>query len=276
MSYQRIIVICTEGMPATIFMRKFLSSNDQVTHIYFSHSLRGGFFQKLGKAYKLLKKKSWQFLAYKLLETSIFNLLCRIVNPSATIRVMASERGIKIGHVADVNDPTFIKEIEKTGGDILLSVYSNQLMCKELIDTPNKYAINVHGTLLPDYRGGAGYFHYLADSHSRAGATVHFIVPEADAGDIICQEELQIDPGDTVFSLHARLCEIGALAVIKALDLLQRDDFKAKKIENIQKKLYWMPNRAEMKRFHRKGRKLFTWKVSFNYLLGRTETAAKA
>jgi folate-dependent phosphoribosylglycinamide formyltransferase PurN len=252
-------------MPATIFLRDFLEHNQNITHIFFSHSLRGGTGQKLDKARQLLKKKSWQFLAYKILETRGFNLYTKLFKSGKTINGLAKKHGITIERAADVNDPEFIEKIKKSGCNIILSVYSNQLFGKPLIEAAPDACINVHGTLLPDYRGGAGYFHYLADDRDEAGATVHFIVPEADAGDVIWKEKFPIETDDTVYLLHVKLCQAGARAALKALELLKDPDFKAQPIENIQKKLYWMPSPKKMKKFHKLGKKLFTWRHFFKY-----------
>jgi methionyl-tRNA formyltransferase len=226
--------------------------------------LRGDSKSKLEKALKLVKKKSWQFLAYKILETRIFNIYTKLFKPSTTIAGLARSRGITIGRVADVNDPLFVQQVKDSGCNIILSTYSNQLFGPKLIEA-TKVCINVHGTLLPDYRGGAGYFHYLANNRETAGATVHYIVPEADAGDVIDREEFAIEANDTVYLLHVKLCEAGAKAALRAIEKIKDKDFVPSKIENISKKMYWMPSRKKIRKFHKKGKKLFTLSHFFKY-----------
>jgi methionyl-tRNA formyltransferase len=99
--------------------------------------------------------------------------------------------------------------------DLFVSVWYRRLLSRELLAIPRLGAVNLHGSLLPRYRGRAPLNWVLVNGEERTGVTLHWMVEEADAGDIIAQEEVAIDPADTAPTLYAKLVGAGA-------DLLRR------------------------------------------------------
>jgi len=107
------------------------------------------------------------------------------------------------------NGPEVREALAPLDADVLLSVWYRRLLGPELLGLPKAAALNLHGSLLPAYRGRAPVNWVLVNGESRTGVTLHHMTPEADAGDIVAQEPIDIDPEDTALSLYRRIVKVG-------------------------------------------------------------------
>lgn len=98
--------------------------------------------------------------------------------------------------------------------DLLLSVWYRRLLGLALLDLPRVAALNLHGSLLPAYRGRAPVNWVLVNGERRTGVTLHHMTVEADAGDIVAQEPIAIDPEDTAASLYERVIDVGVRLLV--------------------------------------------------------------
>lgn len=108
--------------------------------------------------------------------------------------------------------------------DILISAGWLYLLTKEEISAA-RYAINVHGTLLPKYRGTRVLPHILMNREKESGVTVHFIDEGMDTGDIILQEFFPISPFDTTRSLYRKTLEFEPNVLCKAVSMIKSGSF---------------------------------------------------
>jgi len=93
--------------------------------------------------------------------------------------------------------------------DLFLSVWYRRLLGPDLLALPKMAALNLHGSLLPTYRGRAPLNWVLVNGEPRTGVTLHHMTTEADAGDIVAQEPIEIDPHDTALTLYRRMVKVG-------------------------------------------------------------------
>jgi methionyl-tRNA formyltransferase len=93
---------------------------------------------------------------------------------------------------------------------IIYSFYYRNLLPAELIALAPLGAYNLHGSLLPKYRGRAPVNWMLANGEREAGATLHYMVERADAGDIVAQRAIEITDDDTALTLYRKIVPIGA------------------------------------------------------------------
>lgn len=119
------------------------------------------------------------------------------------------------GHGLPVYTPTspntaeFVGLIRSLRPDLFVSVWYRRLLSPELLAIPGLGAVNLHGSLLPRYRGRSALNWVLVNGEERTGVTLHYMVAAADAGDIIAQEAMAIDPEDTALTLYDRLVKVG-------------------------------------------------------------------
>ncbi len=93
--------------------------------------------------------------------------------------------------------------------DVILSVWYRRLLGPELLALPRIAALNLHGSLLPAYRGRAPLNWVLVNGERRTGVTLHHMTAEADAGDIVAQAPVDIEPDDTALTLYQRVIKVG-------------------------------------------------------------------
>lgn len=109
----------------------------------------------------------------------------------------AADSGIPVFTPEDINAAEEIKRIRELRPDILFSFYYRKLISKEILDIPPMGAYNMHGSLLPRYRGRACVNWAVLKGETQTGATLHVMTERADAGDILDQEAVPIEFTDT-------------------------------------------------------------------------------
>jgi len=103
------------------------------------------------------------------------------------------------------NTPAFMDLIRKFAPDLIFSFYYRRLLARELLAIPRLGGINLHGSLLPKYRGRSPVNWVLVNGESETGVSLHYMVEKADAGDIVAQRSVPIDMEDTALSLFHKL-----------------------------------------------------------------------
>jgi len=127
----------------------------------------------------------------------------------------------------NVNHPLWIERIREMKPDVIFSFYYRDMLSEELLAIAPKGAFNLHGSLLPKYRGRAPINWALLKGESETGVTLHKMVAKADAGDIIAQEKVVITDTDTSLTLHAKVREAAEVLLDKTLPLIEAGSYKA-------------------------------------------------
>ena len=118
---------------------------------------------------------------------------------------LASARGIPVHMPDDPNVPAFVEEIRRVRPDLVFSFYYRRLLSPAILAIPRLGAINLHGSLLPKYRGRAPLNWVLVHGESTTGVTLHHMDAQADHGDIIAQRVVPIAVEDTAPILSQKL-----------------------------------------------------------------------
>ncbi|MCX7080116.1 MAG: bifunctional UDP-4-amino-4-deoxy-L-arabinose formyltransferase/UDP-glucuronic acid oxidase ArnA [Pseudomonas sp.] len=137
-----------------------------------------------------------------------------------SVAQLCARKGIPVHAPEDANHPLWIERIAKLNPDYLFSFYYRNLLGEQLLATARKGAFNLHGSLLPTYRGRAPANWVLVNGETETGVTLHRMVKRADAGAIIAQERVAIDRTDTALSLHGKLREAASSLLRDTLPLL--------------------------------------------------------
>ena len=110
---------------------------------------------------------------------------------------LAGQHGIPVYTPESVNTPAWIEKIGGMRPDLIFSFYYRNMIRQEILDLPRLGAFNMHGSLLPTYRGRVPINWAVLHGERETGATLHHMVKRADAGDIVDQEAVPIGPDDT-------------------------------------------------------------------------------
>ena len=115
------------------------------------------------------------------------------------------ERGIPAFTPKDVNSAPWPDRIREAAPDLLFSFYYRSMLKKEILGIPRLGAMNLHGSLLPKYRGRAPVNWVLVKGETETGVTLHFMTEKPDAGDIVGQEAVPIAFEDTALTLFGKM-----------------------------------------------------------------------
>ncbi len=116
----------------------------------------------------------------------------------------------------NLKDPEFINNLKKLNADLFIVVAFRKLP-EAVWKMPSIGTINLHASLLPDYRGAAPINHVIINGETTTGVTTFFIDDKIDTGNILLREEVQIFPFENAGDLHDRLMKHGARLVIRTL-----------------------------------------------------------
>ncbi len=140
-----------------------------------------------------------------------------LTNPP--VKVVAEEAGLPILQPETLKCPGIVEKIKNLQPEICVVVAYGKILPSEILNIPENF-INLHFSLLPEYRGAAPVQKVIIDGKSETGVTVQHVVKELDKGDIILQKKLGIDTEDTTESLLEKAVEIGAPLLCKAIELI--------------------------------------------------------
>lgn len=140
------------------------------------------------------------------------------VNP---LKERALERGITVFQPAKANAPESLEQLRNLRADLFVVAAYGQLLSADLLGIPRLGAINLHGSLLPRYRGAAPVQYSIWKGESESGVTIFQIEPRLDAGPILGMVKTEIGPRETSGQLHDRLAELAAPLALRVIHELE-------------------------------------------------------
>ena len=134
------------------------------------------------------------------------------------VKEYAIEKNLQVYQPIKVrNNPEFLEEVKKLNPDLICVVAYGKILPQELLDIPKYGCVNVHGSLLPEYRGAAPIQWAVLNGDKKTGVTTMFMNAGMDTGDMILKEEVEIGEDETTGELWDRLKTIGANLLIKTV-----------------------------------------------------------
>lgn len=145
-------------------------------------------------------------------------------SPENPMRTAAEECGLPILSPEDINQEASIKQLLSLRPDLLVVCDYGQILSSEALAVAPLGGINLHGSLLPKYRGAAPVQWAVLNGEQEAGVSVIHMTPRLDAGPCLVQRATPIEPDECADQLERRLAELGVSAVHEAIELLQEWD----------------------------------------------------
>ena len=137
---------------------------------------------------------------------------------ASPVKEYAIEKNLQVYQPIKVrNNPEFLEEVKKLNPDLICVVAYGKILPQELLDIPQYGCVNVHGSLLPEYRGAAPIQWAVLNGDKKTGVTTMFMNAGMDTGDMILKEEVEIGEDETTGELWDRLKTIGANLLIKTV-----------------------------------------------------------
>ncbi len=144
------------------------------------------------------------------------------------VAAYAKEHQLPVLQPEKSRSPEFLQTLKELAPDLIITAAYGQILSEAFLAIPQRGTINIHPSLLPQYRGATPVQTALYDGQQRTGVTILFTVKALDAGNIIEQQELTIDPHETSFEIMPRLFKLGGKMLIKALEKLSDPNFSGK------------------------------------------------
>ncbi|NPA58336.1 MAG: methionyl-tRNA formyltransferase [Aquificae bacterium] len=161
------------------------------------------------------------------------------------VKVVAQEHSIPVFQPEKLkNNRQLLEELKKLEPDIFVVVAYGKIIPEEFINLPKHKTINVHASLLPEYRGAAPIHRALMEGKDKTGVCIMEITKELDAGDVYACKELPISDRDDIISLHDKLAEEGAELLLEVLDGIEKGK-AVKKPQEHHKSTYAKPIKKE-------------------------------
>lgn len=142
------------------------------------------------------------------------------------VKTFAKDLNIKILQPTNLKYPDFISELKSLNADLFV-VVAFRMLPKEVWQIPKFGTINLHASLLPDYRGAAPINHAILNGDTETGLTTFFINEEIDTGNIIFQTKCEILESDNAGTLHNKLMNLGGKLLVKTVNSIANGTAKS-------------------------------------------------
>lgn len=138
------------------------------------------------------------------------------------VGAVAAKHGIPTLKPVKIRTPEFLSELKAFEPDLLVVAAYGRILPNAILDVPKIAPMNVHASLLPRHRGAAPVEGAILAGDAETGVTITRIVEQMDAGPMYFQRKIPIEPNDTQGTLKEKLAELGASAMLEAIDLAAR------------------------------------------------------
>lgn len=129
----------------------------------------------------------------------------------------------------DLKDVSFVSRLKDYHCDLFVVIAYGKILDSGLLNVPRICAVNVHGSLLPKYRGAAPINWAIINGETETGVSIIKMNQQMDAGDILAQAKIKIEKEDTAVTLRAKMAELGADCLCRTMDCFERGDVCAVK-----------------------------------------------
>lgn len=143
---------------------------------------------------------------------------------TSPVKDYAVSQAIPVLQPTNLKNPEFIEELKSYDANLQI-VVAFRMLPEMVWDMPEIGTLNLHASLLPQYRGAAPINWAIINGEKKTGVTTFFLKHQIDTGNVIFQEEEVIEEDDTVGDLYGRLMDSGAKLVLKTVEAIQAEDY---------------------------------------------------
>lgn len=254
-----IVILINDNFFSFTYLRDFLEvRKDDIKFIVFSSALIGkrGTFASIMWSFK---NTGFRHTAYKLLVYGIFRtmgLICRLLPflPNRYSFYLWAKQNNKDFVFADnINNEDVVRQIKSVNPDLMLALNMNQIIKKQILETPPKGCLNIHCGPLPRYAGMSPYVWVLSHNEDHSAMTIQYVGEGLDEGDIIIQERVNVVKNDSAFALFYRCSIAASELLVKVVDEIEAGTVKSYK-QDLSKKTYFSwPTKECIKQLHKNG-----------------------
>lgn len=193
------------------------------------------------------------------------------------IREIALEKGIPCFQPSSLKEESLIQQLKALQADIFVVVAYGKILTQEVLNIPKIFCVNVHGSLLPKYRGAAPINWAILNGENQTGVTIQKMALGLDAGDIINQQMVTIGPQETSIQLRDRMAQAGVELLVRTLNEIDVGKYRlipqqesqvtyAPKLTKEMGRIDWNKSAQEI---HNQIRGLQPWPGAFTHYEGK-------
>ena len=149
------------------------------------------------------------------------------------VKKYAVEQGIPVLQPKNLKSPEFQEDLRALNANLQV-VVAFRMLPETVWDMPEYGTFNLHGSLLPRYRGAAPINWAVINGDTETGVTTFFIRHEIDTGDVLLQEKMPIGPNETAGEVHDRMMMLGAETVLKTVQAIESGNYHLQKQDDAQ------------------------------------------
>ncbi|GAB4336373.1 MAG: methionyl-tRNA formyltransferase [Desulfobulbaceae bacterium] len=193
------------------------------------------------------------------------------------VKQLALERGVPVLQPASIRTEEFLDQVRTLSPDLIVVAAYGKILPAGLLDLPPLGTINVHGSLLPKYRGAAPIQWAIINGERETGVTIMQMDEGMDTGDILLPAAVSIGEEDTAGDLFARLAELGGATLVRAIALLKegkltpvkQDDSLATEAPPLTKEMGRLDWNDDARSLHCRIRGLDPWPSAYGFYRGK-------
>ena len=142
------------------------------------------------------------------------------------VKKFALEHDLPLLQPVKLRDENFLIDLKTWEADLQV-VVAFRMLPEVVWNMPRLGTINLHASLLPQYRGAAPINWAIINGETETGVTTFFLKHEIDTGDLVLQEKVAIDPEDTAGTLHDKLMHVGSRLLVETVEMVTNDTYEA-------------------------------------------------
>ncbi len=146
-----------------------------------------------------------------------------------SVAELACAEGLPVFAPDDINHPVWVEKIKAIKPDIIFSFYFRDMVKSPILEIPKHGCLNLHGSMLPAYRGRVPINWAIINGETETGVTLHYMTTKPDNGDIVGQEKIAIGPDDTAKDVHQKATKAAGVLLDKMLPLVKKGKAPRKK-----------------------------------------------
>ncbi len=193
------------------------------------------------------------------------------------VKACALEHDIPVFQPVRIKLPENVAELKKYDADIYVVAAFGQILSQEILDIPRFGCVNIHASILPEYRGAAPIQQAIIDGKKTTGVTIMQMAAGMDTGDILLQREIPISDEETGGGLFDKLSVLGGELIVEALPKIERgevtpipqDEDKATRCGKLSKDMGRIDFEQDAEDIRNLVRGLNPWPSAFTYLGGK-------
>lgn len=226
--------------------------------------IKGSFLDKISR---IIKESGCDYLVSQMILKFCFGLLGfieRFILGKSfsernyfTIKEAACYLKLKHLDLNDINSPKSVSRLKELKPDLIITIFFNQILKKNILSVPEYGSLNIHPSYLPKYRGFSPCFWVLVNNESKTGVSLHRLIRGLDKGMLLLRQKIFIDSEDTFFTLY-RKC---ALRATDDIDTVFKSvtDISHGELQDESRATYFPVISARAVREFRKNKRKFGW-----------------